>query len=165
MRLSAERQRSQGFTALEVLIATGMLVALTIVMIMVLSNSANSMRALSLQSQVQHDNRVALDAVRAAIAPSIAVNPLNANEQLVDVFTVEEGEFNLANDTNGKIGRASCREQGLSESADRARLQGSSETCTSETSRRTRRSHSYRSTRRCRHDRRTVRRRRTARYR
>ncbi len=101
MRLSAERQRSQGFTALEVLIATGMLVALTIVMIMVLSNSANSMRALSLQSQVQHDNRVALDAVRAAIAPSIAVNPLNANEQLVDVFTVEEGEFNLANDTNG----------------------------------------------------------------
>jgi len=95
------RDRKKGFTALEMLIATAMLVTLTMIMIVVLSRGADSIRAVSLQSQVQHDNRIALDALRAAVAPSIGVDPLDANVQLVDVFTIDAGEFNLADDSNG----------------------------------------------------------------
>lgn len=96
-----QRDSRKGFTFIEVLIAASMLVILSMIMIIVLSKGADSMRAMSLQSQVQHNNRVALDLLRAAIAPSIGVDPLDVNQQLVDVFTVEEGEFNLADDANG----------------------------------------------------------------
>jgi prepilin-type N-terminal cleavage/methylation domain-containing protein len=96
-----KRNSRKGFTFIEVLIAAAMLVILSMIMIIVLSKGADSMRAMSLQSQVQHNNRVALDLVRAAIAPSIGVDPLDVNQQLVNVFLVEEGEFNLADDANG----------------------------------------------------------------
>ena len=95
------RNREKGFTMVEMLIATSMLVVLSMIMIVVLGKGADSMRAMSLQSQVQHNNRVALDLLRAAIAPSIGVDPLDASQQLVDVFMVDAGEFNLANDANG----------------------------------------------------------------
>lgn len=95
------RNREIGFTMVEMLIAAGMLVTLSMIMIVVLSKGADSMRAISLQSQVQHNNRIALDILRSAIAPSIGVDPLDVNQQLVDVFTVEQGEFNPANDANG----------------------------------------------------------------
>jgi len=95
------RDSKKGFTAIEMIIATSMLVTLAMIMIVVLSKGAGSIRAMSLQSQVQHDNRIALDILRAAIAPSIGVDPVDANVQLVDVFTIDAGEFNLANDANG----------------------------------------------------------------
>ncbi len=85
----------------EMLIAASMLVILSMIMIVVLGKGADSMRAMSLQSQVQHNNRIALDLLRAAISPSIGVAPLNVNQLFVNVVTVEEGEFSAADDANG----------------------------------------------------------------
>jgi len=92
---------NSGFTTVEIIVATAMLMVLMMIMVGMISKSVDSYRALTLQSHMQHNNRVALDAVRAIIAPSIGINPLDSTEQLVDVFTVEPGEFDLANDTNG----------------------------------------------------------------
>jgi len=95
------RRGVNGFTALEVLIATGMLLTLVMILVLVLSTSVDSHRSLTLQSHVQHENRVALDVLRNAIAPGIGVNPLDSAELFVDVFTVDVGEFDAAADTNG----------------------------------------------------------------
>jgi type II secretory pathway pseudopilin PulG len=92
--------RSHGFTLLELIIAMSMLTALVIMMIIVLRSSVASYGSLTLQSQVQHDNRISLDMLRNALTPAIAFSYVDTNDQLVDVFTVVEGEFDPSADAN-----------------------------------------------------------------